>query len=247
MAATLTVSDRNLSVAATEGIRHLQGADWSTSTRPTEEFLAVLALRLVLVGYLVGSVTRTTNADGQTVISVSLPGNDTGGERLQAAKMVLAPLSIYADLAGISIEKRANDTGAIPIPVLILGGAVSVAFIAAQSYVVMYVADKAGEITDRVLKRQAAAAEIQRADAEVLKLVNNHVQREQTAGQTLALDEATKFALTGLQSRVGNLVQLGYQTETKGFPSWALPAAGLAALAVVTAIVFLKKRNKSNV
>jgi hypothetical protein len=242
MPATLTIADRSLSVAATEGIRHLQDADWSASTRPTEEFLAVLALRLVLVGYLVGSVTRTTNADGATMIAVSLPANDTGGERLAAAKLLLAPLGIYADMAGISIEKRASDTGVIPIPVLIVGGVVAVSFVAAQAYVVMYVADKAGEITDRVLKRQAAASEIQRADAEVLKLVNLHVQREQASGQTLALDEATKFALGGLQSRVGSLVQLGYQSEqNKGFPSWALPAMGLAALAVVTAIVFLRK------
>lgn len=247
MASTLAISDRNLSVAATEGIRHLQSADWSSSTRPTEEFLAVLALRLVLVGYLVGSVTRSTSADGQTVISVSLPANDIGGERLDAARAVLAPLGIYADLAGLRLEKRASDTGAVPIPVLILGGVVTVSFIAAQSYLVMYVADKAGEITDRVLKRQAAAAEIQRADAEVLKLVNNHVQREQVAGRTLSLDEGTKFALAGLQSRVGSLVQLGYQSAEKGFPSWVLPAAGLAALAVVTAIVFLKQRKKSNV
>jgi hypothetical protein len=242
MASTLTIADRNLSVAATEGVRHLQDASWSASTRPTEEFLAVLALRLVLVGYLVGSVTRTTNADGTTTIAVSLPINDIGGERLEAAKSVLAPLGVYADLAGLQLEKRASDTGAIPIPVLIVGGVVAVTFVAAQSYVVMYVAEKAGEITDRVLKRQAAAAEIQRADAEVLKLVNMHVAREQAAGSTLALDQATKFALSGLQSRVGNLVQLGYQSEQKGFPSWVLPVAGLAALAVVTAIVLLKKK-----
>ncbi len=245
MAQTLTIQDRELSVAATEGIRHFQEADWSTSTRPEQEFLAVLALRMVLAGYLVGDVQRDTSPDGTTTIRVTIDGRTQPSERLSAAKLLLLPLGVYADQSGIAIEKKAADTGAIPVPVLITGGAVAVAIVAAQAYVVMYVAEKALIIVDQGLKRNAATKEIQRADAEALKLVNQHVQREIAAGRALALDEATKTALAGLQTRVNELVKAGYENvQASGFPSWALPTMGLAAAAVVTAVVIYRRKGK---
>lgn len=247
MAQSLTISDRQLAVSAEEGIRHLEAADWSSSVHPESEFLAVLALRLVLAGYLVGEVKRDTSPDGTTTLRVTLDARSQPTERLSAAKLLVAPIGVYADMAGIAVEKHASDTGAVPVPVLILGGAVAVAVIAAQSYVVMYVAEKALVIVENGLKRNSATKEIQRADAEVLKLVNQHVQREIAANSTLPLDDATKLALSGLQSRVGALVQLGYQSEQgKGFPSWALPTIGLTAAAVVTAIIIYRTKGKKN-
>jgi len=198
---------------------------------------------------LVGEVKRDVNPDGFTTILVTLDGRAQPSERFSAASLLLAPLGAYADLAGITLEKRASETGdvGVPIPVLILAGAVAVTIVAAQAYVVMYVADKALVIVENALKRNSAAKEIQRADAEVLKLVNTHVQREIAAGTTLPLDDATKLALAGLQNRVGSLVQLGYQNpQEKGFPSWALPAAGLAAAAVVTAVVIYRTKGQKH-
>lgn len=249
MPQTLTISDRQLAIAADAGIQRLATADWSGSVHPSAEFLAVLALRMVLAGYLVGDVKRDVSPDGLTTIRVTLDGRSQPTERLSAAKLLVAPLSAYADLAGISIEQRASDTGdvGVPVPVLILGGAVTVTIVAAQAYVVMYVAEKALVIVDNALKRNSATHEIQRADAEVLQLVNAHVQREIAAGTSLPLDEATKLALAGLQSRVGSLVQLGYQNQQeKGFPPWALPAAGLAAAAVVTAVIIYRTKGQKH-
>lgn len=251
MPQTLTISDRQLAISADAGIEHLASADWSASTHPDEEFLAVLALRMVLAGYLVGDVKRDVSPDGLTTIRVTLDGRAQPSERLSAASLLVSPLGAYADLAGIEIEKRASETGdvgaPVPIPVLILAGAVAVAIVAAQAYVVMYVADKALIIVENALKRNSASKEIQRADAEVLKLVNSHVQREIASGTTLPLDDATKLALAGLQNRVGSLVQLGYQNpQEKGFPSWALPAAGLAAAAVVTAIIIYRTKGQKH-
>jgi hypothetical protein len=238
MASTLSIQDRQLSISATEGIKHLEAGDWTGSIRPAEEFLAVLALRLLLSGYLVGSVDKTVSADGTTTLRVELDGRSAPVERLEAAKALVAPLGVYADLAGLQFAHSATETGAIPIPVLIVGGAVAVTVVVAQAYVVMYVAEKAASIVDGALKRNSASSEIQRADAEVLKLVNNHVQREQAAGGTLPLDDATRSAIAGLQSRVGSLVNAAFANEDKSkFPSWALPAIGLTAAAVVTAII----------
>jgi hypothetical protein len=220
MPSTLSIQDRQLSLSATEGIRHLEAGDWSTSARPAEEFLAVLALRLVLAGYLIGKVSKDVAPDGVTTLSVELNGGSATPDRLEAAKLLVAPLGVYADIAGLSFRSQTTDTGAIPIPILIVAGAVAVTVVIAQAYVVMYVAEKAAFIVEGALKRNAASSEIQRADAEVLKLVNTHVQREQAAGKTLQLDEATRFALSGLQTRVGALVKNAFENEQKqGFPS----------------------------
>jgi hypothetical protein len=245
MPKTLEIQDRQLSVSAVEGIRHLEAGDWSTSVRPAEEFLAVLALRLLLAGYLIGEVEKAVSPDGTTTLRVSLNGGAATPERLEASKLLVAPLGVYGDLAGLKFASQANDTGAVPIPILIAGGAVAVTVVIAQAYVVMYVAEKASAIVDGALKRNAASSEIQRADAEVIKLVNQHVQREQAAGSTLPLDDATRFAMSGLQSRVGALVERAYDSEkSKSFPSWALPTAGLTALAVVTAIIVYRVKQR---
>lgn len=247
MASTLSIQDRQLSVSATEGIRHLEAGDWSSSVRPAEEFLAVLALRLLLCGYLIGQVEKSVSSDGLTTIRVELDGRSAAPERRHAAELLVAPLKVYADLADLSFAARASETGAIPIPILIVGGAVAVTVVIAEAYVVMYVAEKAAAIVDGALKRNAAASEIQRADAEVLKLVNQHVQREQAAGNTLPLDDATKFALSGLQTRVGSLVKNAFESEaSKPFPSWGWPAIGVTAAAVVTAIIVYRNKRKSN-
>lgn len=247
MAATLTIENRQLAVSATEGLRHLESADWSTSARPTAEFLALLALRLVLSGYLIGTVSKRTDDAGVTTIHVEAPSGPVRmDERFNAVAALLEPLRYYANQAGISVRLTTDETGAIPIPVLIVGGAVAVSAIVAEAYVVMYAAEKATQIVDNALRRNAATAEVQRADAEVIKLVNNHVQREQAAGKTLPLDEATRIAISGLQTRIGSLVKNAFEQEkTQGFPLWGWPAAGLAAAAVVTAIIlYRKKRTK---
>ncbi len=239
MGSNLTIRDRQLALSAEQGLTHLETADWSQSARPNEEFLAVLALRLVLAGYLVGTVQRETTPDGVTVIRVQLDGKPQPEERVHAARLLLAPVQRYAELAQLSYATA--DTGAVPIPVLILGGAVAVVVVAAEAYAFMFVAEKAANIVDGALKRNDSSREIQRADAEVLKLVNQHVQREKAAGKTLPIDEPTKLALAALSSRVGSLLQNFQSQVSSGFPPWALPAVGLAAVAALTAVIVLRK------
>lgn len=248
MPSTLTIQNRQLSVSATEGLRHLETADWSTSAHPTQEFLALLALRLVLAGYLIGSVTKTTDSNGLTTFHVEAPtGQVKFDERFGAVAALLEPLRYYASQAGISLTLTADETGALPIPILIVGGAVAVSAVVAQAYVVMYAAEKAAQIVDGALRRKAAASEVQRADGEVIKLVNNHVQREQAAGKALPLDDATRIAIGGLQTRIGSLVKHAFEQETsKGFPLWGWPVAGLTAAAVATAIIIYRKKRTTH-
>jgi hypothetical protein len=242
MPTSLTISDRQLAISASEGVKHLDAADWSASVRPTEEFLALLALRIVLAGYLVGDVKRSTDASGATTIEVTLDGRPAPAARKAAAQLVVAPLGAYAELAGLSFASHANDTGAIAVPVLIVGGVVAVSAIVSGAVVLYSVANRATEIVDKALKRNAASAEIQKADAQALALVNNHVQRELAAGRTLALDDATNTALGAVKTRIQQLIGLGFTDPEKPntLPSWVLPVAGLTAAAVVTAVIYNK-------
>jgi hypothetical protein len=243
MPTTLYIDDRALATGATEGIRHLETADWSKSVRPVAEFRALVALRLVLVGYLVGKVERTQQSDGSWLVAVTIDQNSSAGDaRWQVAKSLIAPLAVYTELAGLRVVARASDTGIVPVPLLILGGVVAVSIVAAQAYVATVVVEKAAEIVDGAFKRSDAANEVQRADAEVLKLVNNHVLREQAAGQTLQLDQATAIAIDGLQQRTSKTLGAAYAGNSKSneFPPWIIPTAGLAAAAALTAFVVVK-------
>ena len=245
MTSSIAIQNRQLSVSATEGLRHLAAADWSTSTNPKSEFIALVALRLVLAGYLIGSVQKTTQSDGSTTIAVQISGGTQPPERVLAARSLIDPLSAYLSAAGLSYTSRA-ETGAVPIPILIVGGVVAVTAVVAEAYVVTVACEKASEVIDNALKRDAAAKEVQRADAEVIKLVNNHGAREQAAGRRLQIDDATMLALTGLQSRIGSLVKNAFQSEGKGsLPPWVLPAAGVAAAAAI-AFVLIPQRKKSS-
>lgn len=243
MASTLIIRNRQLAQSATEGLQHLLAGDWSTSVQPKDEFVALIALRLVLAGYLVGTVQKTVDSEGKTTIHVAAPNEHLPfDERLNAVVALLEPLRYYASKSGINLDLSAEETGAVPIPVLIVAGAVAVSAVVARAYVVMYAAEKGAQIVENALKRQAANAEVQRADGEVIKLVNGHVQREQAAGKTLPLDDATKLAIAGLQTRIGSLVKSAFEQEAKAtFPLW-IPAVGLAAVAVVTAIIVYRKK-----
>jgi hypothetical protein len=252
MPSTLNIRDNQLALSAQAGIANLAAASWDASVRPAQEFQAVLALRIVLAAYLVGEVTRQVSEGGQTIITATLDNRHAPPERVAAAQLLLAPLGAYSDLAGLkmTIQNDIGDVGAvpIPIPILITAGAVAVTMVLARAGVIMWVAQKAADIVDGALLRNDASKELQRADAEALKLVNNHVQREQAAGTTLPIDEATKTALQGLQARVDSIVQASFQSAAqKGLPSWVLPAAGIAAASLVTAVLVMSRRRKSNV
>lgn len=240
MTASIVISDRTMAAAAERGVARLETGDWGGPQAP-QDFLGVLALRMVLAGYLVGEVERTQVGDALT-LTVRLDGARSEGERMAAAKALVLPLGAYAEMADIRVQR---ETGAVPTPLLILAGVVAVSVVAAQGYVAVVVAEHAAEIIDGSLKRSAASGELQKADAEVLRLVNAHIQREIDAGKTLPLDEATKIALANLSTRANKLVTQAYAGKPGAqFPAWALPTLGLAAAAVVT-IVLVTIRKKA--
>jgi hypothetical protein len=241
----LAIRNSRLAESAAQGVQNFQQVDWSRRTA-RDEFLATIALRIVLAGYLIGRVTRTTT-DTRTEITVTLDPQSSATaspDRVRAAQLIVAPLGIYADGAQLSaVFGTTDEVGAVPIPIVILGGVVSVSLIGAGGAVLWNVVEHASEVVENALKRDSASKAVQQVDGKTLEIMQSHVQREQIAGRTLEFDATEKSILQALQERVGKIVDLAYAPTNKGFPVWTIPA-GLGAAAILTALIWVLKAER---
>jgi hypothetical protein len=239
----LAIQDSHLADSAARGVQNFQLADWTSSTAQGD-FLATIALRIVLAGYLVGRVERVQTEE-RTEIRVYLDDKTIADpERLWAAQLLVAPLGFYADRAELSaVYGRLQEVGAVPVPLIILSGVVAVAMIGAGGTVLWNVVDHASEVIDNALKRDSATKAVQAVDGKTLEILHAHVQREQVAGRTLEFDATEKSILQALQERVGKIVAMAYSPTEKGFPVWTVPA-GLGAAAILTALVWFLKTER---
>ena len=82
--------------------------DWSApDTANVRNVQAVMALKGILVGYLCGVVTNTTDPNGDTTTTVDADVLSSVGERGDCARALLAPLDPYA----ASSRARAHAVG----------------------------------------------------------------------------------------------------------------------------------------
>lgn len=239
---SITVTNDQLARSASLGLANFESASWET--KGTDEFLAVLALRIVLCGYLIGTVERL-ESDGKTQIRVKFDGKNVPSDRLRVAQLLVAPLGVYADLAEIAYEYRAVETGAVPVPLMILGGVVSVSLIAGGAYVVTEVAREASKVVDNALRRNDASKAVQEADAQALKIVNTHVQREIVAGKILEFDSVERSILDALQARISSIVKQAYEPTKEGLPTWVLPTLGVLGAAAVAGALYVGVKGKN--
>lgn len=239
---SVTVHNDQLARSASVGLAAFESANWSNSN--TDDFLAVLALRIVLCGYLVGTVERV-EANDRVQIRVKFDGKKVPQDRLRAAQLVVAPLGVYADLANLGYEYRATETGAVPVPLLILGGVVSVSLIAGGAYVVTEVAREASKVVDNALRRNDASKAVQEADAQALHVINSHVQREIVAGKIIEFDSVERSILDALQDRISNIVKQAYEPIKEGLPTWVLPTVGVLGAAAIAGALYVGMKGKN--
>lgn len=240
MSQALQISNASLSESAARGVGSFATGAWDYQGAEND-FLAVLALRIVLSGYLIGDVQRVA-ANDATQIIVRLDTKTNDRDRIRAANLLFEPLKVYADLSGIRVEKIAgNDVGAIQGG--LFAGVVIVTVIAGATAVMLYVADKSATIVENALRRRSASKEIQEADAKHLEAMNLHVQREQAAGRVLPFNEAEKGFMSSLEARKSALLKSAFEPPQIGFPIWVVPV-GLGAAAVVTAFVLSRRKRR---
>ena len=198
--------DPNLAASADAGLVSMLSGDWSApETANIRNLQAVCALKGILVGYLCGRVTNTTDSSGEVTSSIDADVGASVGERGDCARALLAPLEAYAlDArlapmpAGDISTLAPQDTGLWPLAVIavIAGGAVLLGG---------WIAHEASSVIKAWHATNAQRDQLEADDAKLTRLVSDHVQKEQAAGKTLPLDDATKVQMAAVVQRTQEL------------------------------------------
>lgn len=219
--------------SAQSGLNALAASDWSApASAAVANLRAVCALKLLLVGYLVGTVTMQTDADGRQVAHVGADLSAVTGERAEMARSLLAPSVAYAMGAGLRAPVEddfqtggASDTGLWPIPIII-------AAIVVGGSVTAWVAHEAADVVKFFKNANDQKDALQKADAAATEVISKHVQAEQTEGKALEFSEAEKLALGLARKRADDMVEQMKKrdTDSSGFPWYVWAGGGAAAL-----------------
>jgi hypothetical protein len=215
------------------------------------QWLAVTALRGMLCGYLLGSVSAVTNESGQMVYQVAFDLSDTTQplERRRAAAAILDPIRGYRALAYPDDQiTLATETGLIPVAI-IAGVAVQVAIVAGATVAITYAVHQASQVVNGIFARKADAAILEKKDAAALTAVAQHVEAEQKAGKALPISAATQAVLAQASEATQQVlakrdpgVESGLASVNSWLPNWAPWAGGAAAGAILVSLVFAAVR-----
>lgn len=246
--------DAGLASAVADGEARALSLDWTTGTlgARTRALRGVALETARAMALLVGAVEHSGGSElnplGSVAITPVLPHAIApgGGELVSPmyAERHAAAARMYATLTALRFTTDPLDEAALPAHVTTIEAPeatgfpmVAVAVVAvAQAAAIAYVADRAAQVIDRQLSRNAKAAALVREHTQVLKLVEAHHAQEKAAGSALPLSAATKAALGATHARQTELVQS--LTQEAPLPSAVLPStsagwfsAGLVAAA----------------
>jgi len=184
--------------AIADGYARALSGDWQSGSAAARRrsFRALLVERAALMAELAGTITEPTSSAVPLVLDPT-PRPDAVPERAWAARVLYqTPLVLAESLQGeqaLTTEAQ-SDTGALPAIAV-------VAIVVVSAVAVAYCADRAAEVIDRKLSRDADARALMQVDAQTMQIVRDHVEREQEAAQALPLDDASRTALETLRER----------------------------------------------
>jgi hypothetical protein len=236
--------------AARAGQARAMSADWQSGS--VAERVRALTGWCVLKAYLMArldGVVTLTEGD-ENVLSIDPTPRSRSGERVWAARVLYGtadllaqttrPVVPYVTTAAPAVGR--GETGALPALAI-------VAIVAVSAVAVAYVAHEAAVVIDRNLARNADTARLVQADAAAQELVEAHVAREDAAGTTLPLDEATKTRLGALERLQGEIAKKTLSPMRSALPHWPLPERGdwltLAALLAAGVGLYVFTRTRS--
>jgi hypothetical protein len=215
--------DSSIAEAIQEGYDRCAQNDWSTGTvaQRSRAFLGLLAERSMLMASVGGSL-EPNPAEGFAALINPSPLPTTTGERRQLVRALYATAAIFSvrEQADTHVETNTqiSETGiVIAWPV----AAVAIAVVVAGAAAIAYCASQVSQIVDRQLSRSEDAQRLASKDAELMKLIREHQEREQKAGKQLPLSEPQKMALQGLLDQQHAIV-----TKQEGSLDSGLPGGG---------------------
>jgi hypothetical protein len=240
-----------ISPAAARGLARAERRDWTRG--PLEEraadFRGLLVYRSWIAAKILGSsgMNSERGALGMSPDYAIARENTSDSERARLVATLGKTGAILAAGAGATRSgwdaktlhtQAGGDTAALPLVTIAV---VTIIVAVAESAAVAYLAHEAKHVVDNWLARKAELAELAQSDAQVLRLLDHHVDRENEAGAVLPLDDAEKAALGMLEKRqVEAMKKLTGPTPVKddGLPGWVFPAS--IAAAALTAFVLAK-------
>lgn len=240
---TWTHYDPNLPQSVDDGMAMLRAGDFTIgpTTAQLRGLQAVLTLKAVIIGHLLGTATYSTDSTGDSQGDIA--GNlSVPGERGDAARALVAPVVVYYSLAGLpalddygTYESVAPaDVGVWPLAVIIVVGIAGAA-------VLGWGMQKGTELVKFFHTQNTQVSEIQKLDARVTDVLNKHVQVERDTKQVIPLSPAEKQVVADLNARIAQLQGQLTQPTSPGILSsvpwyaWAIGGAavlGIGALAV---------------
>ena len=236
--------DPNLASSAAAGLNSMLSGDWSApDSANVRNIQAVMALKGILVGYLCGVVTNTTDPNGEMTTTVDADVLSSVGERGDCARALLAPLNVYALDAKIGPMPAGDlstvapaDTGLWPLAVI--------AVVAAGAVLLGgWIAHEASSVVKAWHAVNAQRDQLQQDDAKLTQLVADHVQKEQAAGKTLPLDPAVQVQMAAVVKRTDDLTAAlknanpDAQASTSILPWYAWAGIGVGGALVLALIL----------
>jgi hypothetical protein len=230
-----------IAAAATRALNRAAKRDWTSGT-PAEraaDFRGWLVYRSWLAAKILGSsgISTEKGALGMSpdYVAAKLHADTNERARLVAAlgqtQVILRSALPERSFDLTMLQTKAGSDVAMP---LIAIAVVTVLVAVAESAAVAYLAHEAKHVVDNYLARSQNLQELAQTDAQALKIIDRHVEREDEAKAVLPLDDAEKAALAMLEKRQSEAVKkITGATEVKDseWPGWAIPAGIAAAVA----------------
>lgn len=239
-----------ISAAAARGVARAESGDWTSGDIAVRvaDFRGYLVYRSWLAAKLAGK-TGTSEEKGAFQIDPDwITGRENAASSDRArALMLLGKTGVLMRLAAngtknwdapalFSTNANSADVGALPLMAIAI---VTVVVAVAESAAVAYLAHEARAVVENWLARDSQLKSLAQADAQVLRVLDDHADREATAGANLPLDDAERRALDMLDQRqkdaTAKLTAPAAQDDSN--LGWWAFGAGLAA-AAAAALLF---------
>ncbi len=236
-----------ISQAAARGLARAERGDWSSGSaaQRISEFRATLVYRSWLAASFSGN--SGVNSERGALLaapdySLKVPGN----ERSRALGLigrtpVLMRLATERQQGAFTpaeiFKTGAGDVGALPLAAIAI---VTIVVAVAESAAVAYCAHEAKQLIDNWLGRDQALKGLAQADAQTLRVLDDHAAREKEEGKALEFNEGERRALDNLETRQKDFSKKATADTSadSGLPWWVLPTA--VAAGVGSAIIFSK-------
>lgn len=220
---------------------------WRKTDRDVSLFRGIELLRALTLAQMTGSVSAQPATEGNPIatMTIAVGQSPSQPDRAAAVRLLMATDVIYSrgqvDDSSIETFSNAGDVGALQVALIAGVAVVALGGLAFLGYTVHRTAD----VIDHNQQREADMAKLKEADAQALELVKRHADREALAGKPLAIDDATKQALSGL-AKVQELIAQKQSVDPASPPfsffGLSLPElGGVAALAAGAIWLFAKK------